>query len=115
MKRREFTLKTKRAGFDRCKGFCELCDTYLLPGTEQYDHITPAGLGGSNQLDNLQVLCWPCHSDKTHRKGGDRSKMYKADRQKKAHEGTKKRKGRPIPGSRDHYLKKKIDGTVERR
>lgn len=28
------------------------------------DHITPLARGGSNELENLQTLCWPCNSKK---------------------------------------------------
>ena len=28
------------------------------------DHIVPRWQGGSNHLDNLQLLCWDCHQKK---------------------------------------------------
>ena len=28
------------------------------------DHITPLSSGGTNNEDNLQILCKPCHIDK---------------------------------------------------
>lgn len=42
--------------------FCVLCKT--APATE-VDHITPLEQGGSNELANLQGLCYECHSAKT--------------------------------------------------
>lgn len=31
----------------------------------EYDHITPVGMGGQNVLENIQLLCVPCHRLKT--------------------------------------------------
>lgn len=28
------------------------------------DHVVPRWKGGSNELDNLQLLCWECHQKK---------------------------------------------------
>ena len=36
------------------------------------DHITPLSQGGTHHLDNLRVLCRPCHLAKTAREGGGR-------------------------------------------
>ncbi len=42
-------------------GRCALCDQ----SARQVDHIVPAAEGGSDELDNLQALCDPCHNRKT--------------------------------------------------
>jgi 5-methylcytosine-specific restriction enzyme A len=42
-------------------------------------------------------------------------RIAKAKRQQRAHLGAKARKSRPIPGSRASGLRKRMDGTVERR
>ena len=42
------------------------------------EHILPLCLGGSNEADNWQLLCRPCHKRKT---ANDVSAKSKADRQ----------------------------------
>lgn len=39
------------------------------PGCE-VDHIKPLMLGGKDHLSNLQLLCKPCHKEKTKGEGG---------------------------------------------
>lgn len=34
------------------------------------DHIIPLARGGTNDMSNLQPLCWTCHSRKTVRENG---------------------------------------------
>jgi 5-methylcytosine-specific restriction enzyme A len=34
------------------------------------DHITPKATGGTDELDNLEATCGPCHRDKTVRDQG---------------------------------------------
>ena len=70
------------------KPHCELCGL-LIVGRPEYDHIKPDGLQGEPVLANLQVLCRACHKHKTHAE--DRPIMAKADRQKKAAAGVKRK------------------------
>lgn len=44
---------------------CQECGT-----TENLvvDHIIPLARGGSNEIDNLQLLCWHCNSSKAARR-----------------------------------------------
>lgn len=52
---------------------CELCEIGLTTikigrkriKTYQFDHIEPVALGGTNTIDNIQVLCTGCHREKT--------------------------------------------------
>lgn len=62
--RAEFTKATKANAFLRCCGKCEGCFARLL-GRPEYHHMTPAALGGSNDLDNCKVLCSKCHRIET--------------------------------------------------
>ena len=83
--RREFSKKTKEAGLERSQGRCEAvwdgvrCNVAFGERTPEYDHIVPATYDspGSSGLDNLQVICPPCHRLKTKR---DVAGISKADR-----------------------------------
>ena len=112
MARREFPAKVKLAAWKRCGGFCEICGLKIV-GRPEYDHDRPDGLGGEPTLENCKVACSKCHAIKTHEQ--DRPIMAKANRQMKSRAGLKRKKGRPMPGSRDSKHKRKMDGTVVKR
>ncbi len=66
--RREFSAKVKVAAFERAGGRCESCKVKIRPGNgPEYDHSTPAAVGGSATIDNCRVLCRNCHGAKTAR------------------------------------------------
>lgn len=92
MRASEFSAKTKLQGWERChkdgKPHCEMCGLRII-GTPEYDHVQALGLSGTSDLSNLQVLCGKCHRIKTHEE--DRPIMAKADRQKKAAAGIKRK------------------------
>jgi 5-methylcytosine-specific restriction protein A len=111
MSRREFPKQVKRQAFDRAEGKCELCGVRLTFGKYAYDHIIPDGLGGEPTLENCQVACNPCHSEKTGKQ--DIPRIAKVKRIRDREKGIKKRSY--FPGSKDSGWKKKMDGTVERR
>ncbi len=51
--------------FQACSGQCAGClDTFRQIGNMQIDHIIPVHLGGTNELDNLQLLCRSCNVKK---------------------------------------------------
>jgi 5-methylcytosine-specific restriction endonuclease McrA len=50
--------------FDRQGGVCARCREPLV-GSFDVDHINPRSRGGSDDLDNLQLLCISCHRKKT--------------------------------------------------
>ena len=110
---REFSTKIRVAAFQRCDGRCEKCGARLTPGKFAYDHILPDWLGGEPTLENAQVLCDPCHSEKTH--GQDRPRINKAQRQHARHIGAKAPSRNPMPFGRSSKLKRKLDGTVVER
>ena len=50
----------------RDQGLCQVC---LAIGkytpADEVDHVTPKAAGGSEEPDNLQAICKPCHAEKT--------------------------------------------------
>lgn len=98
--------------FDRSRGICEAsdCDN----AGKEIDHIIPQACGGSNEPENLQLLCRHHHQKKT---ADDLQRIAKADRQGR-------RSGRQKEGRRKQKIqsrgfnkswRKRMDGTVERR
>jgi hypothetical protein len=116
--RREFSAKTKRQAWERCGGECEYvrdgvrCRAPLDLGRFIYDHFCPDWYSKDNELENCQVICLPCDRDKTAVDQGNIAKSKRIiDKQIKA----RKPKGRPMAGTKASGLRKKFDGTVERR
>ena len=57
---RPMWAKTSRAFLSE-HPFCAICGAFA----EATDHIVPRARGGTDEWDNLQALCWSCHSRKT--------------------------------------------------
>lgn len=120
--RREFPQSVRKLAFARCckngtmPGIpqCENCGNELRSGNVEYEHLDADGLGGEPTLENCGVWCRvPCSKDKTFKH--DNPRMQKADRVLKTAFDLKPRKSRPMPGSKASGIKKRMDGTVERR
>ena len=60
----KFDVKFRDQLFKSCKGKCEECKNKLVDGEFQIDHIRPLANGGTNDVENLQLLCLSCHADK---------------------------------------------------
>lgn len=114
MTRTEFPPAVRRAAWTRCGGFCEGedCGAKLWTPKFEYDHVLACALGGDNSLENCAVLCLPCHKAKTGQH--DIKRTSKANRQRSAEIKAKRRKSRPMPGTRASGIRKRMDGTVER-
>ena len=65
------TRKDKQLLYGLQNGNCKGCGTHFEIQHFQIDHIIPRAHGGSNELDNLQLLCGNCNSIK-----GDRPMEY---------------------------------------
>ena len=116
-RRRYLTPKRKAALWHDQDERCAECGEPTLLSNMRWDHILPLWAGGDNRFANWQGLCERCDARKTKREAGMRAK---ADRQRKYHEGTKKRRGRPMPSRPfdlgrgfDPRLRKRISGRVE--
>ena len=94
--------------FERHGGRCALC-TRIVAGSlaPAYDHTIALINGGGNRESNIQVLCQPCHLEKT---GADVAEKAKVARVRKRHLGIKKPS--KFACSRNSKWKKKISGEV---
>ena len=111
--RRSLSTTQRLHLFLTAQGHCQACGWRLSPGTRwEVDHIIPLALGGSDQPDNLQVLCAACHGSKT--ATADAPALSKAKRMQARHLGAARSKA-VIPGSRRSGFKKKVNGEVIRR
>lgn len=45
---------------------CQRCGAHVSEQPLEVDHVTPISEGGSSSIDNLQVLCAPCHYNEKH-------------------------------------------------
>lgn len=99
--------------FTRFDGVCGICTTEIIGKTWTCDHRKALCNGGENRESNL----WPIHTacDYKIKTPADVAERKVNDRVKSKHIGIRKRKGRPMPGSRDSGIKMKIGGGWERR
>ena len=63
-RRYSLTKEVREAVWERDGGKCVEC---LAKENIHYDHIIPFSLGGSNTIDNLQILCASCNLSKGNR------------------------------------------------
>lgn len=55
----------------RARYRCELCGTSAAEIALEVDHIQPRSLGGSDDLNNLQALCYRCNARKSNKDATD--------------------------------------------
>jgi hypothetical protein len=112
IKRTRFTSKRRAEIFRDAGGKCHLCDRKIAPAEKwEVEHRKPLALGGTNEAENLAPAHVDCHAGKSR---AEIKIVRKADRQLKAHVGTK-RKSKPFPGGRGSRWKKLITGEVVER
>ena len=110
-RRHVFSTSFRLNLFLKRKGTCTSCYQKIDAGKAwDIDHIIPLGLGGTNEPNNLQILCKPCHQSKTSQ--SDIPRIAKTKRLKASHLGARSPSARPIPGSRRSPWKRKLDGSV---
>jgi 5-methylcytosine-specific restriction protein A len=110
--RRRFSRTALTARLAAFGGRCAECRVEIGPATGlEWDHIIPLELGGDDMLENLQPLCRADHTVKT---ATDVARIAKAKRVSARHLGIKGAKA-IIPGSKASGLRKRLNGTVERR
>ena len=67
-KRKRFSWPIRDELLDRQMQMCarvEVCGTIMEHGKFAVDHVLPLELGGSNDIENLQALCFKCHREKS--------------------------------------------------
>lgn len=57
--------RNRQIRFERVRGRCESCGVALVVGAWESDHVVELADGGTNALENLRILCKPCHKRKT--------------------------------------------------
>lgn len=97
------------------RGFCAGCGTKLYAGFFDADHIIPLACGGTNDLTNFQLICRPCHSDKTAGKDIPDAARIKRLRGETGQRARRERNGSKLKNRGfDKSLRKRMDGTVEK-
>lgn len=105
--------RVKMRVFLRHNGICHISGRKIQPGDVwQTEHVKALSMGGENRESNLAPALVEPHRDKTAGEAGPRAK---ADKIRSKHLGQHKSKYRPLPGTKASGLKRKFDGTVERR
>lgn len=102
--------RVKLRVFKRYGGVCQTCFAKIMSGPE-FDHRIALINGGENRESNLVPAHPKCHKAKTREDVAEKSANARTQLH---HYGIRKAKN-PMPGSRASGLKKKMNGTVERR
>lgn len=64
-KRQPIDKETREALIEDAGYVCKTCGNKFCKTKLQIDHVIPVSEGGTNDYENLQVLCLTCHMDKT--------------------------------------------------
>jgi len=113
--RRYLTRNMRRRIYDAANGDCCICDTYIHAERGDkwiVEHVKPLWLGGEDEESNLRPAHYRCAIAKT---ATEATVKAKTDRVRARHLGIRKNQFRPMPGTRASGLRKRMNGTVERR
>jgi len=105
---RKLTQKTKARIIERDESKCYCCQ--VKTDTPHIDHIVPLFLAGTEDDDNLAVICPECHKGKNKTEAKVRGKIRRLSGMNK----TRKKKKIQSRGF-DRRFKKKLDGSVVKR
>jgi 5-methylcytosine-specific restriction endonuclease McrA len=79
--RKEFPKSVKVAAIKRATRdsvtYCEGCN--LPTKVWHYDHVNPDGLTGEPTIENCELLCLPCHAEKTKQDVGQIAKAKRRE------------------------------------
>jgi 5-methylcytosine-specific restriction endonuclease McrA len=105
--------RVRRRIFDAAGGKCHISGREIRPGERwELEHKIALCNGGEHRESNLAPALYQPHKEKTAQDVAVKSKI---SRIRNRHLGIKKRKGRPIMGSKASGWKRKFDGSVVRR
>lgn len=125
--RREFTRTQKgqmlkRAMDERGRIRCEGCGMDVTGKAVEFDHIIPEAMRLPSDLatpltaaDGQLLGAQCCHRAPGGKTARDMSDIARAKRREALAGGFQTKTRRPIPGSKASGLRKKMDGTVEKR
>jgi 5-methylcytosine-specific restriction protein A len=114
VKRVRLSTRQRVECFEASGGVCHLCGGKIIVGEKwEVSHDTPLELGGEDTPENRKPAHYRCH--RAHTAAVDLPNIAKAKRREARHIGARAPSSRPIPGSRASGIKKRMDGTVERR
>ncbi len=118
MTRRALTPKAKAALWHEQDERCACCHEPLALKGSHADHMAPLWATQDNGTDNFQILCVPCHNNKTGRESGARAKTKRLEaiRLNGRKVAQHRLQGRAFGPSRpfDTRLRKTMAGKVER-
>ena len=67
-RRREIPLNVRHEVFRNAENRCQQCGKSAADGVKlEVDHIMPVSRGGSDDISNLQLLCFECNRGKSDR------------------------------------------------
>lgn len=99
--------------FEKDKGICQCgCKIKIMGALWETDHTQAIINGGQNRESNLRTLLAKHHKVKT---AADVREKSIVRRKRMKFLGIAPKKGRPMPGSKASGLRRRMDGTVERR
>lgn len=113
--RRSISTKERLRLFALHGGLCHLCYGRIDATREAWEvsHDIPLELGGADDDANRKLAHAKCHRVQT--STIDIPRIAKAKRREARHLGAKAKSSRPMPGSKASGIRKRMDGTVERR